>query len=145
MKHKFNLSALYLFLFSVFVLNPFYVVYGASDTIKISESALGFGIPTFSQVLTFAIKGFFVIAGITALFFLLLGALAWVTSSGSKEAVDKARDKIQAAVVGVILIVVVLSLIVTLEQVIFKSKVCFGISCPVTIPALLQNVVTPTP
>ncbi|MEI6533478.1 MAG: hypothetical protein WCO06_06615 [Candidatus Roizmanbacteria bacterium] len=135
--NKHSLVLVYSFLLSTFVLTPFQLVY-AQETIEISEKAINFRIPNFSEVLTFVIKTFFVIAGVTALFFMLLGALAWVTSSGSKEAVDKARDKIQAAVVGVILIVVVLSLIVTLEQVVFKGKVCFGISCAVTIPELLQ-------
>ena len=69
--------------------------------------------------------------------FLLLGAMAWVTSGGNKESVDKARDKITAAILGIIIIVAVLSIIVVFEQIIFKKAVCFGISCPLTLPNLL--------
>lgn len=102
------------------------------------EAQLPFAIPTLSQVLTWAIQAFFVIAGLFALFYLLMGAFAWVTSGGNKENVEKAQQKIQAAIIGLIMIVVVLAVVVTLEQVVFAKTVCFGISCPVTIPALLQ-------
>lgn len=108
---------------------------GAQPEIKAN---LPFPIPTLGDVLTFMIRIFFAVAGIIALLYLLLGALAWITSGGNKESVEKARDKIQNAIVGVILIVVVLAVIWTLEQVVFAKAVCFGISCPLTIPSLLK-------
>lgn len=106
--------------------------------IQIAESDLGFKIPGLADLLTFIIRIFFVIAGLVALLYLLLGAFSWITSSGEEEAVAKARQKITAAVIGVILIVAVLAIIVTLEQVVFKTKICFGISCPATIPSLVR-------
>lgn len=108
--------------------------------VMVDQSKLGFQIPTFSNILTSLIRLFFVIAGIAALFMLLTGALAWITSGGSKENVEKARDKITHALVGVILIVIVLSVVWSLEQLVFKQAVCFGISCPVTIPGLLEPI-----
>ncbi len=99
---------------------------------------LGWSIPSLGGILTFIIRLFFVIAGLAALFFLLLGALAWVTSGGSKDAVEGAQKKIIAAVIGVVLIVVVLSIIVTLEQIVFRCAICFGISCEVTIPSIID-------
>lgn len=110
----------------------------AQQNIQVDQGALGFAIPTFGDVLTFVIRAFFVFAGLAALLYLLLGAFAWVTSGGAKENVEKARDKIQAAIIGVLLIVIVLSIVWTLEQVVFRQKVCFGISCPLTLPALLK-------
>lgn len=107
-------------------------------TVKVDQSKLGFTIPTLSDVLTFIIRGFFIIAGLAALFYLLLGAFSWVTSGGEEENVKKARDKITAAIIGVILIVVVLSVIVTLEQVVFQSRICFGLSCAASIPDLVE-------
>jgi len=92
---------------------------------------LGFTIPSLGQLLTFIIRVFFLIAGLTALFFLLTGALQWITSGGSKENVDKARERIQQALIGVILIVVVLTVVMLFEQVIFGGKICFGISCEI--------------
>lgn len=107
-------------------------------TVRVDQSALGFTIPTLSDVLTFIIRGFFIIAGLAALFYLLLGAFTWVTSGGEEDNVKKARDKITAAIIGVILIVVVLAVIVTLEQVVFQSRICFGLSCAASIPDLVE-------
>ncbi len=104
----------------------------------VSESDLGFKIPSLGEILTFTIRAFFVIAGLAALFYMLLGAFAWVTSGGDSDAVSAAQGKIQAAVVGMLIIVGVLSIIWTLEQVIFDQKICLGISCELTIPTLLE-------
>lgn len=105
--------------------------------VNTGSNGLGFDIPTIGVLLTFVIRTFFVIAGIMALLYLLLGALAWITSGGDKAGVEKARDKIQAAIVGVLMIVIVLAIIWTLEQVVFQTKLCFGVSCPLELPALL--------
>lgn len=110
----------------------------------VQAGQLGFQIPTFSSLLTFAIRGFFTIAGIAALFFLLQGAFEWVTSGGDKGKVENAQKKMTAAVIGVIMIVVVLAIIWTLENIVFAQAICFGLTCPVTIPQLLTPV-TPTP
>lgn len=98
---------------------------------------LGFPVPTLSTLLTFLIRFFFVAAGLAALLYLLLGAFSWVTSGGQKENVEKARDKIQAAIIGLILIVAVLAIMVTLEQVVFNQKICVGLSCDITVPPLI--------
>lgn len=111
-------------------------------TIKINQQALGFQIPNLAEVLTFIIRAFFVIAGLIALFYLLLGALEWVTSGGDEEKVAASRKKITAAVIGVILIVVVLAIIVTLEQIVFRGRICVGVSCAATIPNLVNPCCT---
>ena len=108
------------------------------EGLMVDQAKLGFKIPSLSDILTFAIRAFFVIAGLAALFFLLLGAFAWVTSGGDQDSIGAARDKIQAAVVGLLMMVFVLAIVWTLEQVIFNRRICLGLSCPVTIPALLQ-------
>lgn len=104
----------------------------------ISAAGLPFRIPTFSEILTFAIRAIFVFGGLAALLFLLLGAFSWITSGGEKDKVAEAQKKIQAAVLGVIMIAVVLAIVVTLEQVIFGGKICLGLSCPITIPTLVK-------
>ncbi len=111
------------------------------DVVRIDEGAggLGFKIPNLSMLLTFMIRFFFVLAGISALLFLLWGSLDWITSGGEKDKVEKARAKIMNALIGVIVIVATLSLIWTLEQVVFKEAICFGISCDMTLPVLLQK------
>lgn len=115
--------------------------------IQINEGTLGFVIPTFGEMLTFLVKGFFVIAGLAALVMLLWGALAWVLSGGDKEKVEGARDRITAAIIGVFMILVALAIIWTLEQIVFKGTICFGLSCPVSLPTLLNKStnISPTP
>ncbi|PIZ61936.1 hypothetical protein COY16_05645 [Candidatus Roizmanbacteria bacterium CG_4_10_14_0_2_um_filter_39_13] len=108
------------------------------EGLSINIDEFGFKIPTLGDLLTFAIRAFFVIAGLAGLFYLLLGALAWVTSGGDKDSVKAAREKIQAAVIGMILIVAVLGIVWTLEQVIFNRRICLGLSCPLTLPSLIE-------
>ena len=127
-----------LFFLSFFIARP--VVAQAPDPaqVQVNAVALNFQIPTFADILTFLIRFFFVIAGIAALVMLLWGALSWVTSGGEKEGVQKARDKIVNAIVGIILVVVALSIIWSMENIVFQKKICFGLSCPVTLPNLLK-------
>lgn len=101
---------------------------------------LPFVVPTLTTVVGFLIKFLFFFAGLAALLYLLLGAFSWVTSSGDKENVKKAQDKIQAAVVGLVILVVVLVIIATLEQVILKGSFCIGLTCDLgaNLPTLLD-------
>jgi hypothetical protein len=132
-----RLNGLYIYLLSILsFLNPVKVF--AQQDLQVDENTLQFQIPTLGDVLTFIIRFFFVIAGLAALLYLLLGAFTWITSGGNKENVEKARDKIQAAIVGIILVVIVVAILATLETVVFSSKLCFGLTCPVSIPTLLQ-------
>lgn len=99
----------------------------------------GFQIPELPKVLSYVIKLFFIIAGLAALLYLLLGAFAWVTSGGDKDAVHKAQQKIQAAVIGLIMLVVVLAIIATIEQFIFNGRVCLGLTCTLKFEPLIQQ------
>ncbi len=119
-------------------LNGLYFSVLAASELQVDEGTLEFEIPTFGEILTFIIRFFFVMAGVAALIYLLLGAFTWITSGGNKESVEKARDKIQAAIVGIILIVIVVAILATLEQVVFSGKLCFGLTCPMSIPTLLK-------
>jgi len=89
--------------------------------------------PDLGTVLSFLIKFFFIVAGLAAILYLLLGAFAWVTSGGSKENVEKAREKIQAAVIGLILIFIVLTLIVLVENI---FNIGLGLSKSIKVPQL---------
>lgn len=112
----------------------------AGGTAQVNSTTLGFDPNSLGLggLLSFIIRLMFVAAGLAALVFMLLGALSWITSGGNKENVEKAREKIVAAVVGIVLIVVVVGIAVTIEQLVFKNKVCLGLTCPVTIPGLLN-------
>jgi len=128
-----NSFPLFLFLFllktNVLAQNP------TIGTIDVGFSTQGFNLAT---VLSFFVKAFFTVAALTALLFLLWGAFAWITSSGEKEKVTKAQEKIQAAVIGIILIVAVLAIVVTLESIVFRQAICFGITCDIKLPELIQ-------
>ncbi len=115
------------------------------SNVQVNQQALGFMIPSFGEMLTFLVKGFFVIAGLAALIMLLWGALAWVLSGGDKEQVEGARDRITAALIGVFMILIALAIIWTLENIVFQKTICFGLSCPVSLPTLLKPAVTPGP
>jgi hypothetical protein len=105
-----------------------------AQDISYAPVKLGFNIPAFDVVLTFIIRIFFVIAGIIAILYLLLGALAWITSGGNKESVDKAREKIQAALIGIILIFVVIAIVGLLENILSFGM---GITKPIVFPKLI--------
>ena len=125
---------------NLFIISGFFVQAAPPDSeVTIDKFALGFKIPNFSEVLTFMVRFFFVLAGISALLYLLWGSLQWVISGGEKENVEKARNKIVNALIGVLVIVLTLSIIWTLEQVVFDKNLCFGITCPMTIPSLLKS------
>lgn len=103
--------------------------------VSYSQVKLGFQIPSFDAVLTFIIRGFFIVAGLVALLYLLLGALAWITSGGNKESVDKAREKIQAALIGVILIFAVLAIVGVVENILGLG---LGVTKAIVFPKLIN-------
>ena len=112
---------------------------GNDPVLQVDPSDLNFQIPNLVDFLSFAIRFFFVLAGLLALFYMLWGALSWVTSGGSEDGVAAARKKIVADVVGVILIVATLAIIAGLEQIVFQRRVCFGLTCPLYIPSILDE------
>lgn len=109
-----------------------------AQTLKYAPVNVGFTIPQFDEVLSFILRFFFVIAGLVALIYLLLGAMAWITSGGNKENVDKAREKIQAAIIGIILIFVVLAIVAVVENVFFPEGCGLGITKSLCFPELVK-------
>ncbi|MFA6533022.1 MAG: hypothetical protein WCT22_03425 [Patescibacteria group bacterium] len=99
------------------------------------EVKLGFTIPKFNDVLTFLLRFLFIIGGLIAILYLLLGALAWITSGGNKESVDKAREKIQSAVVGLVIMFAVLAIIAVIENIFALG---LGITKPIVFPGLIN-------
>lgn len=51
-----------------------------------------------------------IVAGLLMLLYLLLGALEWITSSGEKEKLEKAQNKITQAIIGLLVVVVALAI-----------------------------------
>lgn len=89
-----------------------------------------------SSALTVAIRLFFIFSSLAAFLYMMLGAFDWITSSGDKEKLTKAQQRIRNAVIGIIVLVLVLVLISTLEKLVFSKKFCFGLTCPIKLPKL---------
>lgn len=87
-----------------------------------------------SNLLTLGIRLFFIFAGVTALIWMLRGAFDYITSGGDKEKVSSAQQRIYNAVVGIFLLIGVLAIIATLEQLVFKRTFCFGLTCAIELP-----------
>lgn len=87
-----------------------------------------------SNLLGISIKLFFIVAGLVALLFLLRGSLDWIMSSGEKEKISAAQQRIQNAIIGLILIIIVVSIVAVLEQIVFAKHFCFGLTCGIKLP-----------
>jgi len=123
----------------LFLFNTVYGAYGGNPSVgslPVKAVDVGFKIPEFNQVLTFVIRFFFIVAGLVALIYLLLGALGWITSGGNKENVDKAREKIQAAIIGIVMIFVVLAIVGLVENI---FGIGLGITRDIVFPKLINN------
>ena len=57
----------------------------------------------FQTILTLVI----VVAALLTLFYLIMGAISWITSGGDKGKVEEARNKITAAVIGLLILAAV--------------------------------------
>lgn len=110
-------------------------VYAVPPDSRYGKVSLGFHIPDITEILTFILRFFFIIAGLVALLYLLLGALNWITSGGNKENVEKAREKIQAAVVGILVIFAVLAVVIIIEN---AFGIGLGFSKEIVFPTLIQ-------
>lgn len=60
------------------------------------------------QLLGWGINIFIIIAGMFMLVYLLWGAFDWISSSGEKEKLSKAQNKITNALVGMLVVFIVL-------------------------------------
>lgn len=113
----------------------------AITTEIIPTSDLGFDASKLSldSIITFIIRFLFIFAGLVAILYLILGAISWITSGGNKENVDKAREKIQNAVIGLALVFIVIGLVVLLETILFAGGCGLGISKQICMPKLVTH------
>lgn len=121
--------------FSLVLLLGTAVVHADSTTVTIPTA--GLPVVDFGVLLTFIIRIFLVIAGISAIIYGLRGGLEWVLSGGEKDKVTAARQKIIAAFIGIFVMMFVLTIAWTLEQVVFNRAFCFGVSCDIRLPSLV--------
>lgn len=84
--------------------NPF-------GTVERVGPAVGAGSPQagFSALLVAGVNIFLIVGGIAALFYMLWGAIDYITSGGEEEKVTKARQKLTYAALGAILMIVAIT------------------------------------
>lgn len=75
----------------------------ANDIIDIEKPPI-INITDFGQLIGALVGIFLIIAVIAALFYLLWGGFSWITSGGDKGKVEEAQNKIQAALIGLLII-----------------------------------------
>lgn len=73
------------------------------DSINNSKSN---GMDVLGNILGTIITLFFTVAAFVMLLYMLIGGLEWITSGGDKEKIVKAQQKIQNALVGMVIVVV---------------------------------------
>lgn len=62
------------------------------------------------KLIKLAVNSFILVTGLLLLAYMLWGALDWITSGGEKEKITKAQNKIQNAIIGMLLVFVALTL-----------------------------------
>jgi hypothetical protein len=60
---------------------------------------------TISELITWGINAVIIFAGLLAFIFLVWGGVQWLTSGGDKEKYEAARNRITAAIIGLVIIV----------------------------------------
>lgn len=110
-----------------------------ADSTTMTIPTAGLPILEFGPLLTFIVRMVFVITGIAALLYGLMGGLDWINSGGDKEDIQEARDKITAAIIGLFVLIMVLTILWTVETVVFRRAICFGISCDIRVPSLVDG------
>lgn len=88
------------------------------------------------RLITFAIQLVFLVAGLAALLFMLLGAFNWITSEGQKEKVEKAQRMMMNAVIGLVLVVAVFTLFNFFMCNVLAGKVGIGCGFVISVPHL---------
>jgi len=78
------------------------------------------------KIISMGIQIFFLVAAVATMIYLFWGAFDWISSSGEKEKLLKAQNKIMNAVIGLILVAVVFILFNVIMGTVLGGK--FGIS-----------------
>jgi len=104
-------------------------VYASEITIKVPKPK-GFQIEDIGRLISSGIQFILIGAGLIAFVYLLLGGIQWITSGGDKAGVDAARQKILAAVIGLIIVFATYALIRLLEAFLGVSIISGSIEIP---------------
>ncbi|HSX58449.1 MAG TPA: hypothetical protein VLE47_04240 [Candidatus Saccharimonadales bacterium] len=73
--------------------------------------------PNLGQLMSNALALLFFFAGLLTFVFIVIGGIQWITAGGDVKAAQAARDRITAAVVGLIVVVAAFAITLILGQV----------------------------
>ena len=99
-----------------------------------AQNVTGFdesGIPftEMGKLMSNALSLLFFFAGLLTFFFIVVGGIQWITVGGDAKAAQAARDRITAAVVGLIVVVAAFAIALIVEQVL-GIKIVSGFCIP---------------
>lgn len=100
----------------------------AEDIAPVATTVTPF--PNLGSLIASTIQVAMLIAGLIVLFIIILGGIQYVTSGGDKEAAASAKNKITAALVGLLIIVSAYAIAAIVEKV-FGIRIISGITFPV--------------
>jgi len=98
------LNLLIVTFFSLVVFNGITTPAAAANNASLKVTPGGGYVSDLSSVITTAINLIFIVAVILAFGFLIFGGIQWITSGGDKGKTEEARNKITAAVVGLLIL-----------------------------------------
>ena len=88
-----------------------------------SPGGSGDPISSLSNIISVGLQIFLIIAAIMMLVYMLWGAMDWIGSSGEKEKLQKAQNKITNAVIGMIVIIVAFSIFTLITGTVLGNKI----------------------
>lgn len=77
----------------------------------------------YTQLVNQVINLVFIVAAALTFFYLIFGAISWITSGGDKGKVEAARNKITAAVIGLLILAATWGIFTLLVQLFFGTDV----------------------
>lgn len=80
----------------------------------------------------------FLVAGLFVGYFLLTGALNWITSNGDKEKIDKARKTMTSAVIGLVILFAVFAVWMLIASDMLGIVQRSGTGFTIKLPSLIQ-------
>ncbi|HYD34891.1 MAG TPA: hypothetical protein VD999_02390 [Vitreimonas sp.] len=80
----------------------------------------------FGAFLGSVLSGVMVVAALLVLLYLVWGAITWITAGGDKGQIEKARNKITGAIIGIIVLASTIALFVVLQNFLGINVVNFG-------------------
>lgn len=99
----------------------------AQDVAAVPSTVTPF--PNLGTLISTTIQVAMLIAGLIVLFIIILGGIQYVTSGGDKEAAQGAKNRITAALVGLLILVSAFAITMIVEKV-FGIRILSGITFP---------------